>query len=86
MRIEEFLASDFSSEFRARFGLAPDDRFLVLRRGDSLIMKRLEKPTKSTFSSLLDRVHKAVEEAPESIGPETVQREIEACRREANQG
>lgn len=70
--IERFLAADLPGDFRARFGLSPDDSFVVLRKGDTLIMKKIEKPGTSSFSLLLDRIQNATKDLPEEISPDDV--------------
>jgi len=57
--IERFSAPDFPSDFRVRLGLSLDDSFVVLRKGDTLIIKKPERPGTSDFSLLLDNIHSA---------------------------
>lgn len=80
--VERFPAADFPTDFRVRLGLSPDDSFIVLRKGDTLIMKKLERPGTNDFSLLLDKIHSAAKDLPEEIGPDDVSREIKAYRQE----
>ncbi len=81
--IERFPAADFPGDFRARLGLSADDNFVVLRKGDTLIMKRLERPVTNDFSLLLDKIHSATKDLPEEIGPDDVSLEIKTYRQES---
>ena len=43
--------------FREEIGLHKGDKFMVLRRGDMLILKRIEAPSVKDFDRMLKKTH-----------------------------
>ena len=67
-------------EVRNALGLKPGDQFIVIGRGDAVILKYIPEPSLDQFEGLLEEAHKKAKKA--GMKKTDIKRAIEKVRRQ----